>query len=512
MAGFERLAAGVVHRRWLVVAAWLLAVGALLPFARTIEDRLTVAARVAGSESAAVEEALASRFGSPFARWVVLVVAGVPGPDTPDGRVLLESAVRTLNDHPHVTRTFSYLDDADSLFVGAAGSGTFLVVGLDRGNARAERMLPGLRTASNQLEREIRRSHPEATVRWTGEIALNADLRAASAAAAEGAERRALPLTLAVLLLAFGALAAAMVPLFAAAVAVGVTLGLAAVASAWWPLSIVLQNVVSMLGIGLGIDYALLMVSRFRAARAGGSSVHHAAVVCGTRAGPTVVLSAGTVAIGFAALLLVPLDEIRAIAVGGAARHIDIGAGRRNARSGRPRDLGIAAGARAGDASPRVTRRGAMGGLGALRGHTAACRSRCRRTSHLRAGMAGDATRHASTSRGLAPARYGVRSRRSRSPGDGAWQRGAEHSHRARAANRRDGARPRRLASDVANDGGPSARAGGCARARASHHRARRASGVHAGVAAAHGGESHLRLARRQLDGPRGRPRERRVA
>ncbi len=317
MAGFDRLAATVVRRRWLIVGGWLLAVAALVPYARTIEDRLTVAARVTGSESAAVEELLAARFGSPFARWAILVLTGIPGPDTPEGRAVLDRVVHRLTDDRRVTRTFSYLDDGDSLFVGAAGVGTFVVVGLDRAEDRADRVLPALREAGAALEGEIRRRHPEATVRWTGEVALNADLREASAAAAESAERRALPLTLAVLLIAFGAVAAAMLPLLAATVAVSTTLGLAAVASIWWPLSIVLQNVVSMLGIGLGIDYALLMVSRFRASRAHGSSPHHAAALCVARAGPTVMLSAGTVAIGFAALLLIPLDEVRAIAVGG---------------------------------------------------------------------------------------------------------------------------------------------------------------------------------------------------
>jgi putative drug exporter of the RND superfamily len=317
MAGFERLAAGVVRGRWYVLGGWLVAVAALTPLASSVEDRLTVAARVTGSESAAVEEVLADRFDSPFARWAVLVLGGVPAPDTPEGRAVLEVVVRVLNDHPQVTRTFSYLDEADSLFAGAAAVGTFVVAGLDQSSERPERMLPQLREASAEVERTIRERYPEATARWTGEIALNADLREASAKAAQGAERRALPLTLVVLLVAFGALAAAMVPVLSAAVAVGATLGLVALASTWWPLSIVLQNVVSMLGIGLGIDYALLTVSRFRASRTRGASVHHAAAVCAMKAGPTVVLSASTVAIGFAALLLVPLDEIRAIAVGG---------------------------------------------------------------------------------------------------------------------------------------------------------------------------------------------------
>jgi RND superfamily putative drug exporter len=317
MAGSERLAATIVRWRWAVVAAWLLAAGGLLPFATAIEDRLTVAARVADSESAAVEDVLGTRFGSPFARWVALVLTGVPGPNTPEGRTVLERAAGVASAQPHVTRTFSYLDDPDSLFVGAGSGGTFLIAGLDQRVDRPERLLPALREGSAVLEHDLRTRYPAATLRWTGEIALNADLREASAAAAARAERRALPLTLAVLLVAFGALAAAMLPLLAAAVAVGVTLGVVALLATWWPLSIVLQNVVSMLGIGLGIDYALLTVSRFRAARAEGASVHHAAAQCVARAGPTVLLSAGSVAIGFACLLLLPLDELRAIAVGG---------------------------------------------------------------------------------------------------------------------------------------------------------------------------------------------------
>lgn len=317
MAGFERLAAGVVRWRWCVTGGWLITAGALVPLARTVEDRLTVAARVTDSESAAVEQVLADRFDSPFARWAILVLGGVPTPNIPEGRAALEGVVRVLNDHPDVTHTFSYLEDPDSLFVGATGAGTFVVAGLDQSTDRAERMLPRLREASAEVERTIRERYPEATARWTGEIALNADLREASAKAAQMAERRALPLTFAVLLIAFGALVAAMVPLISAAVAVVTTLGTVAVVSAWWPLSIVLQNVVSMLGIGLGIDYALLIVSRFRTARACGASLHDAAAVTGMKAGPTVALSAGAVAIGFAALLLIPLDEIRAIAVGG---------------------------------------------------------------------------------------------------------------------------------------------------------------------------------------------------
>jgi RND superfamily putative drug exporter len=289
----------------------------MVPLAGSIEERLTVAARVPRSESAALDEALATRYGTPFAKWLAVVMTGVPAPTTDTGREVLERTTRLVSSLPGVTRTFSYLDTPDTLFLGSAGHGQFFVAGLHSELDRPERALPALRDATRQLERELRLTYPAATVRWTGEVALNADLREASAVAASRAERRALPLTLAVLLIAFGALAAALLPLAGAAIAVVVTLGIVALIASWWPLSIVLQNVVSMLGLGLGIDYALLATSRFRAARTRGSSVHHAATLCAARTAPTVLLSAGTVVIGFGALLLLPLDEIRAIAVGG---------------------------------------------------------------------------------------------------------------------------------------------------------------------------------------------------
>jgi RND superfamily putative drug exporter len=317
MAGSDRVAAKLIQFRWRILAGWILLIVALLPFAHRVEERLTVAARVAGSESAAVDDVLAARFDSPFARWLALVLTGVPRPDTPEGGNVLRRAVESVESHPRVTRAFSYLDDPDSLFLGARGQGTFIIVGIDADLGRPERILPELRRATVELERELRARFPRATLRWTGEVALNADLREASALAATRAERRALPLSLSVLLLAFGAIAAALLPLGAAAASVGVTLGIVALLAQWWPLSIVVQNVVSMLGIGLGIDYALLMVSRFRGARARGLSAPDAATECAARAAPTVLLSAGTVAIGFGALLFLPLDEIRAIAVGG---------------------------------------------------------------------------------------------------------------------------------------------------------------------------------------------------
>ena len=72
-----------------------------------------------------------------------------------------------------------------------------------------------------------------------------------------------------------------------------------------------------MLGLGLGIDYALLMVSRFREALAEGYHPGPAADIAAGQAGKTLLISATTVAIGFSALLTVPISELRSIGIAG---------------------------------------------------------------------------------------------------------------------------------------------------------------------------------------------------
>jgi putative drug exporter of the RND superfamily len=120
------------------------------------------------------------------------------------------------------------------------------------------------------------------------------------------------------LLVAFGTLAASLLPIVAGMAGILAALGVAAIIAATYPLSILLSNIVTMIGLGLGIDYALLTVSRFREELAAGRSSHDAAMRAAHSAGHTVMLSGAAVLIGFVALAFVPLNELRSVAVGGA--------------------------------------------------------------------------------------------------------------------------------------------------------------------------------------------------
>ena len=309
-------AAFIVERRWWIIAVWMVLAALVVPSASQIERRLDVSASVEGSESARVQALIASRFPAAFPSYAVVVITDGAAPTTSSGRAVLAALRERLSQLPFVSRTLSYLDAPDSALVGPLGE-TYMVVGLNTRGRRPDELVPLLRSATESLGSDLRVRFPNISFRWTGEIPLNYDLRKASASDARQAERRVLPLTAILLVVAFGAVAAAILPVVAGAVSISLALGGAVILTRFWPLSLLLQNVVAMLGLGLGIDYALLVVGRFREALLEGMSSRVAAEEATRRAGHTILLSGAAVAIAFASLLIVPVNEIRSIAVGG---------------------------------------------------------------------------------------------------------------------------------------------------------------------------------------------------
>ena len=316
-SGRTPLARAIVRGRGWIALGWVVLALLLLPQTRRVSQVLETGAHIRGSESGEVEQLLAGPLASNFARYGVLVAGGVPSPETASGAAALRRIVEPLREADAVSGVFSYLDFPDTLFMSPRGQGTMILVGFDELGGSPDRLLPPLRTLTRSLAESLRADYPAITLRWTGETALNVDLRHTSSVDVSAAERRALPWTALCLVLAFGALVAALLPVLCGALAIAITLGAAAFVAGYWPLSILLQSVVAMLGLALGIDYALLMVSRFREGLAAGNAPAQAAEDAARHAGHTIVLSAAAVALGFAVLLTVPLNEMRAIAVGG---------------------------------------------------------------------------------------------------------------------------------------------------------------------------------------------------
>jgi uncharacterized membrane protein YdfJ with MMPL/SSD domain len=130
------------------------------------------------------------------------------------------------------------------------------------------------------------------------------------------AERLSVPVTLLVLLIAFGALVAAVVPVLLGATAVVAAFGLLGPISQLFPLDSSVKTVVLLIGMAVGVDYALFYVIRSREERARGLSSHDALERTARTSGHTVVVAGTTVAIAMAGQFMMGSDIFNGIAAG----------------------------------------------------------------------------------------------------------------------------------------------------------------------------------------------------
>ena len=132
----------------------------------------------------------------------------------------------------------------------------------------------------------------------------------------EQGERVGIPVALIILLVLFGAVGAALVPLALAIGAIIVALGIASLIGQVFELNLFITLMITMIGLAVGIDYSLLIVSRFREELDRGLSKEDAAVRAGATAGRTVLFSGLTVVIALCGMLLVPASFFQSLGVG----------------------------------------------------------------------------------------------------------------------------------------------------------------------------------------------------
>jgi RND superfamily putative drug exporter len=130
-------------------------------------------------------------------------------------------------------------------------------------------------------------------------------------------EAIALPIAFLAMIFLLGGLRAAGMPMLVALAGVVTSLAVLVAATLFGDVSIFATNVVNMLGLGLGIDYGLLMVSRFREERGRGRDLHDAVVQTVATAGKTVVFSALTVAVAMCGLFVFGLPILSSFGVAG---------------------------------------------------------------------------------------------------------------------------------------------------------------------------------------------------
>ncbi len=167
--------------------------------------------------------------------------------------------------------------------------------------------------------REARPDIPGTRTYLTGQVAVNKDLQPVfDSDLKRGEFLIALPVATLVLLFIFGTAGATIVPLIMALATVPTTLGIVWAIAHWLNMAIYVQQLVSLIGIAIAIDYSLLIVYRYREEllRTPGDP-NQALLTTMNTAGRAVLFSGVTVAIGLALLVVLPLPFIRSMGIGG---------------------------------------------------------------------------------------------------------------------------------------------------------------------------------------------------
>jgi len=312
-------AAPIIRRRGWVIVAW--AALALLFGPRACHVQQVLALRGGGSEtteSSRATQLLKEAFPTPFADYVAIVVHGPVRWTNVRFEAVLDTLKAVVERRPYVGEVISARSIGESSFVSPDRRTTFLIAALTPESTHdlSASFVPDLRAAIRDALAPVPGSEGF-EVMVTGFPALDHDVRTISAEDTERGEQRALPLTLAVLIVAFGALVAAALPVLVGLVAITIALGLVTLAARYTPMSVFVLNITTMVGLGVGIDYSLLIVTRFREELNRGLSPVDAAIRTVETAGSAVVTSGLTVVVGFAALVTTPLSDTRSVGVGG---------------------------------------------------------------------------------------------------------------------------------------------------------------------------------------------------
>ena len=305
-----RLGVLVTRHGRIVTVAWLLVIVALGVLAPRVEAELSGAGWQAnGSESVAARDLAQQHFGGNASTAIQVVVHSAQGPVTQgDGQRVLARATALLAADPRIAdivqpqpgATLSQDGRTAVLLAGANADPNEMVRAADD----LKGPLQGLSTATVQ-------------VNPTGASLLWSDFNQANLSAMMKSEMLSWPVTLAILVLAFGALVAAGLPLILTLAGLVASAGSLVLINHVVPISVWAMNFAMMFALALGIDYALFIVVRFRAARMGHhENARQAVAETMDTAGKAVLLSGATVLISLSAVMLVPSPSFRSMAGG----------------------------------------------------------------------------------------------------------------------------------------------------------------------------------------------------
>jgi uncharacterized membrane protein YdfJ with MMPL/SSD domain len=298
----ERLARASSSHPWRVILAWVGAIVVALGLAVTLlPGNLTTNGHVTGSPQSKQAEDL---FGQRFP----------PDKNGVDELVVVHSDSHVVHD-PAFTSFLARLKTEGNatgvvyryLPAAVSHNGHAVLIGIQR-QADVDKLLALVQRENGQ---------DGFSVVMTGEGTLDHDFNDLSQHDLKSGELEfGLPAALIILVLVFGAVVAGLIPLLMAIVSIVVALGLCAPIAAAFSLSVFFVNMLTGMGLALGIDYSLFVVSRYREERVEGREELEAIAVAGATSSRAVLFSGSVFVIALTGMLLVPSNVMKSLAVG----------------------------------------------------------------------------------------------------------------------------------------------------------------------------------------------------
>ncbi|AXT84611.1 multidrug RND transporter [Aeromicrobium sp. A1-2] len=305
-----RLGHWVTDHARLVLVVWALLIVGLGVFAPRVESSLSGAGWQAnGSESVAAREIAREHFGGNASSAIQVVVRSTDGPVTEGaGKAVLAKVTAVLENEPRIA---DVVQPTPGATLSQDGSTAIVLAGAGVDTNEMVRVATDLKGELQDMSVDGVQVNP------TGSSLLWSDFNDANLEAMLKSELMSWPVTMAILVLAFGALVAAGLPLLLTLAGLVASAGSLVLISEVVPVSIWAMNFAMMFALALGIDYALFLVVRFRAARMGsGLSARDAVAQMMDTAGKAVLLSGATVLVSLSAVMLVPSPAFRSMAGG----------------------------------------------------------------------------------------------------------------------------------------------------------------------------------------------------
>ncbi len=317
VAGFtERLARGSATHPWRTIGIWgaLIAV-AFLAVGSLLGSGLTSEMKFRGSEPGSVT---ADR----------LIQERLSGPHKVTDFVIVKSATRTVDDPVFKGYVIGLATKIEALGPGvvADASSFYLtkdptLVSKDKRSTLIPVTMAGgiddaLKNVDKVHETAVAAQADGFTTAQAGEASLNEMFTKLAESDLQRGEIFGIPAALIVLVVVFGAVLAACMPIVLSLISIALALALTAVIGQVYPMNTFVLNILTMMGLAVGIDYSLFVISRYREERARGLEKIDAIAATGATANRAIFFSGMTVVLAMIGMVIVPLDIMISMGVG----------------------------------------------------------------------------------------------------------------------------------------------------------------------------------------------------